>query len=220
MSKSDRSAGAERSPEDRGRGLGQPLSRRQALGRMSAFATAGAVAWVAPEILTAKPAAGAQCSCPPGSGQPQPGSTPPGSDPTGSDPTGSDPTGTGATGTGTGSTGTGTPTGTGSTTGSSPSTAGSTTSGSTPSPVTSASTTTNTSGSGSGSGVSTEPDAVVAADQAASPLAFTGDNLERDADIGAWLVAGGWALHRWASRSPQVAGDAVEATAADPPQTA
>ena len=58
------------------------------------------------------------------------------------------------------------------------------------------------------------------ADQAASPLAFTGDNLERDAAIGAALVAGGWALHRWASRSPQVAGDAVEATAADPPQTA
>jgi hypothetical protein len=160
---------------------------------MSALATAGAVAWVAPEILTAKPAAGAQCSCPPkGSGPPPPGSSPPGSDPTG----------------------------TGSTTGSSPTTSGSTTSGSTSSPVTSASSTTNTSGSGSGSGVSTAPDAVVAADQAASPHAFTGANLERDAAIGAALVAGGWALHRWASRSPQVAGDAVEATAADPPQTA
>ena len=42
---------------------GRPrLSRRQAMGRMSAVATAGAVAWVVPEILTAKPAAGAALS--------------------------------------------------------------------------------------------------------------------------------------------------------------
>src|SRR5580692_10871465 len=39
-----------------------PMSRRQAMGRMSAVATAGAVAWVVPEILTAKPAAGAALS--------------------------------------------------------------------------------------------------------------------------------------------------------------
>ena len=36
-----------------------PISRRQAIGRLSALATAGAAAWVVPEILTAKPAAGA-----------------------------------------------------------------------------------------------------------------------------------------------------------------
>ena len=42
---------------------GRPrLSRRQAMGRMSAVATAGAAAWVVPEILTAKPAAGATLS--------------------------------------------------------------------------------------------------------------------------------------------------------------
>ena len=63
MSHADRSAGAQRSPEDGGRGLtGPPISRRQALGRMSALATAGAAAWVAPEILTARPAAGAALS--------------------------------------------------------------------------------------------------------------------------------------------------------------
>ena len=38
------------------------FSRRQALGRMSAVAGAGAAAWVVPEILTAKPAAGATLS--------------------------------------------------------------------------------------------------------------------------------------------------------------
>ena len=38
------------------------LSRRQAIGRMSVIATAGAAAWVVPEILTAKPAGGATLS--------------------------------------------------------------------------------------------------------------------------------------------------------------
>ena len=38
------------------------ISRRQALGRISAVVGAGAVAWVVPEILTAKPAAGATLS--------------------------------------------------------------------------------------------------------------------------------------------------------------
>jgi hypothetical protein len=178
MSQADTSAGS----EDAGGALtGHPLTRRQALGRMSALATAGAAAWVAPQILTAKPAAGAALSSSP---------TTPGS--TGS--TGSGPTGSGST------------------------TSGSTTSGSTSSPVTNASLATNTSGSGSGG--STEPATLASADEVGSTLASTGANLERDAAIGAALVAGGWALHRWASRSPQVAGDAVEATAADPPQTA
>ena len=39
-------------------------SRRQAMGRMSALATAGAAAWVVPEILTARPAGGATLSGP------------------------------------------------------------------------------------------------------------------------------------------------------------
>lgn len=40
------------------------MSRRQAIGRLSAVATAGAAAWVVPEILTAKPAGGATLSGP------------------------------------------------------------------------------------------------------------------------------------------------------------
>jgi hypothetical protein len=179
MSQADTSAGTERSPEEAGGRLtGHPLTRRQALGRMSAVATAGAAAWVAPQILTAKPAAGAALSASP---------TPPGS----SGSTGSGPSGSGAT------------------------TSGSTSSGSTSSPVTNADLATNTSGSGS-----TEPATLASEDEVGSTLASTGANLERDAAIGAALVAGGWALHRWASRSPQVVSDAVEATAADPPQTA
>jgi hypothetical protein len=39
-------------------------SRRQAIGRASAYATAGAAAWVVPEILTAHPASGATLSGP------------------------------------------------------------------------------------------------------------------------------------------------------------
>jgi len=33
-------------------------------------------------------------------------------------------------------------------------------------------------------------------------LAYTGLDIERDAEIGAALIAGGWALHHWASRTP------------------
>ncbi len=40
---------------------------------------------------------------------------------------------------------------------------------------------------------------------AASPLAFTGLNIQRDAEVGAALVAGGWAMQHWASRSPKPA---------------
>jgi hypothetical protein len=39
----------------------------------------------------------------------------------------------------------------------------------------------------------------------ANPLAFTGLNIERDAEVGAALIAGGWALHHWASRASAVA---------------
>jgi hypothetical protein len=38
-------------------------------------------------------------------------------------------------------------------------------------------------------------------------LAFTGLNIQRDAEVGAALLAGGWAMHHWASRtanSPRV----------------
>ncbi len=44
------------------------ISRRKALGRISAVAGAGAVAWVVPEIFIAKPAAGTALSGPPTSG--------------------------------------------------------------------------------------------------------------------------------------------------------
>jgi hypothetical protein len=97
------------------------VSRRQAIGRLSVFATAGAAAWVVPEILTAKAAGGATLSAPgvvtrpatlPGAGEPV--STP------------------------------GSP---------------------------------------------------------ANSLAFTGLNIQRDAEVGAALIAGGWALHHWASRA-------------------
>ncbi len=58
--RSNRDVGA--SPVAASAGSGRTFSRRQALGRMSAVATAGAAAWVVPEILTAKPAAGATMS--------------------------------------------------------------------------------------------------------------------------------------------------------------
>jgi hypothetical protein len=103
------------------------LSRRQAIGRLSVFAGAGAAAWVAPEILTAKAAGGATLS--------------------------------------------------------------------TPAVVT---------------GASSTPDALAAPESspAATPssslattLAFTGLNIQRDAEVGAALIAGGWAMHHWASRA-------------------
>jgi hypothetical protein len=137
------------------------ISRRQAMGRMSAVATAGAAAWVVPEIFTAKPAAGATLSSTGGTGS------------------------VGASG-------------------------GVTTSASTGVPGTSASV------GGSGSLEANGPDGMAtAADTttAAAPtgtLAFTGLNIQRDATVGAALVAGGWAMQHWASRAlkPTVAGPA------------
>jgi hypothetical protein len=106
---------------------------------MSAVAGAGAAAWVVPEILTAKPAAGASLS------------------------------GT------SGSTGAG---------------AGVSTSAST----------------GGGTGASASGGASVSSDPAsAKTLAFTGLNIKRDAEVGAALVAGGWAMQHWASRRPKPA---------------
>jgi hypothetical protein len=145
-----------------GRAGRNPMSRRQAMGRMSAVATAGAVAWVVPEILTAKPAAGAALS------------------------------GTGGTG-GTGSVG---------------ASGGVTTSASTGDPGTSASVGASGSLDANGpDGVATAADTTTAADPSGT-LAFTGLNIERDATVGAALVAGGWAMQHWASRAqkPAVSG--------------
>jgi hypothetical protein len=114
---------------------------------MSAVATAGAVAWVVPEILTAKPAAGAALSTPTGGG------------------------GGGGVST------------TGVTT---PATTASTTSPGSSSPTSDATT------------ASTGPG-----------LAFTGDNIQRDVEIGAALIAGGWAMHHWASRTPEPAAESA-----------
>jgi hypothetical protein len=100
-------------------------SRRQALGRMSAVAGAGVAAWAVPEILTAKPAAGATLS-----GATEPSSV-------------------------------------------------------TPVVATNATNDGGTPGS-----------------PLASALAFTGLDLQRDAAVGAALVAGGWVMHHWASRTP------------------
>ena len=104
------------------------------------LATAGAAAWVVPEILTAKPAAGATLSG-----------------------------GTNGGGGGSTTSGSNNPTTNPSSTGGS---------GSTPATLTSS-----TSPSGGG-----------------SSLAMTGLNIQRDAEIGAALIAGGWAMHHWASR--------------------
>jgi hypothetical protein len=94
---------------------------------MSTVATVGAAAWVVPEILTAKPAAGATLSVPVVVANPV---------------------------------------------------------------ATSASTTPTT------TAAATQPHA----------LAFTGLNLQRDTEIGAALIAGGWALQHWASRTPTEGG--------------
>ena len=130
------------------------ISRRQALGRISTVVGAGAAAWVVPEILTAKPAAGAALS-----GEPvtSPGGTQ---------------TSGGGPGTGGGPTG-------------GPATNGSTTNG----------TGTN------GTGTPTKPVTTAATSSPLGALASTGLNLQRDAEIGAGLIAGGWALQYWASRT-------------------
>jgi hypothetical protein len=144
-----------------------PISRRQAIGRLSALATAGAAAWVVPEILTAKPAAGAVAL----SQQPTTGPVSSGSD---------GPTGSGVT------------------------TAAATTSG-----VTTAASTAQPSGPTSG---------VTTAATTQPSLAYSGLNIERDTEIGAALVAGGWALHHWASRTPKPTADGriVGGSAGDP----
>lgn len=109
----------------------ESISRRRVLGRMSLVATAGAAAWVVPEILTARPAGGATLSSPVVVGA----------------------TSVGATSEG-------------------------------PIAV-----------PASAIPGSTPPSAAV------PTLAFTGLNIQRDAEVGAALLAGGWAMHHWASRT-------------------
>ena len=128
---------------------GARISRRQAMGRMSAVATAGAAAWVVPEILLAKPAAGATLS---GnvSTQRLRGRLDQPLD-----------------------------------------------------PVIPAS-----GGRGAGGTLGTNgPEGVTTAAGSDHPnsLAFTGLNIQRDAEVGAALVAGGWAMQHWASRTPKPA---------------
>ncbi len=139
---------------------GRPrLSRRQAIGRMSAVATAGAAAWVVPEILTAKPASGATLSA------------------------------------GVGNTGTGASAGVSTSAG---------TTGDAATPSTGASTT-GTGNSGGGGGEGGEGGEDTGASTTPSTLAFTGLDIKRDAEVGAALVAGGWAMKHWASRTPKPA---------------
>jgi hypothetical protein len=49
------------------------------------------------------------------------------------------------------------------------------------------------------SGVTT----AAATTQPSGPLAYSGLNIERDAQVGAALIAGGWAMHHWASRTQE-----------------
>ena len=108
---------------------GTHLSRRQAIGRMSALATTGVAAWVVPEILTAKAAGGATLSGP-----------------------------------------------------------ALLTGGSTADPVAT-------------NGPPTAPAVTNPTTTPSGSLAYTGLNIQRDAEIGAALAAGGWAMHHWASRT-------------------
>jgi hypothetical protein len=127
-------------------GTGRPrITRRQAMGRMSAVATAGAAAWVAPEIFLAKPAAGATLS--------------------------TNVSTTGSAGVST-----------------SPAASGD--------PGVSA----DAGVSGSAGTHGPEGATTTAADTAPTALAFTGLDIQRDAEVGAALVAGGWAMQHWASR--------------------
>jgi hypothetical protein len=112
---------------------------------MSVVATAGAAAWVVPEIMTAKPAGGASLSLTRGGGGGDDGppgvATPPG-----------------------------------------------------------------TASRDAASGDAASADAASGHTSATIPsrsLAFTGIDIERDTEIGAALIAGGWAMHHWASRTPK-----------------
>ncbi|HEX3332741.1 MAG TPA: hypothetical protein VHS57_00260 [Acidimicrobiales bacterium] len=147
-------------------------------------ASAGAAVWAVPEILTAKPAAGAALSI----------TTHGGGGGGGGD--------TGNSGSNGGNSG-----------GGSGDNDGGVTTNPAQTPATEVSTSSPASTPGSGSApVATTP---------AKSLAFTGIDLQRDAEIGAALIAGGWAMHHWASRRPKAAvegaGQVDEAGSADTP---
>ena len=151
--------------------------------RASTVATAGAAAWVVPEILTAKPAAGASLSITTHGGG-------------GGSGDGTNPTSGGGSSSGGGN--------------NEGNQGVSTTPGQTPSPATEVSTS-------SPAGTA----APAAATTPAKSLAFTGIDIQRDVEIGAALVAGGWAMHHWASRRPKAAvegaGPVDEAGSTDTP---
>jgi hypothetical protein len=157
------------------------ISRRQALARLSAVAGAGAAAWVVPEIFMAKPAAGTALSGPAtssgGGGSPGGGGGSPGSGGGGGSPGGGGGGGGGAPGGGSPGGNGGSPAG---------------------GPVFNGTTTNGPGGTG------TPPKVVTSVDTTKPPvesLAFTGLNLQRDAEISAALIAGGWAMQYWASRT-------------------
>jgi hypothetical protein len=137
------------------------MSRRQSMGRLSVVAGAGAAAWVVPEILTAKPAAGAALSGTNGAG---------------------------------GSVGVSANVTTGASTGDDAGTGASVDAG--------GSANTNGPDSIKPDSIKTDAATTAAADPSGA-LAFTGLNIQRDASVGAALVAGGWAMQHWASRRPK-----------------
>jgi hypothetical protein len=141
---------------------------------MSAVATAGAAAWVVPEIMTAKPAAGASLSLARGGGG---GGGGDGGDTAGQTPPLPPP---------------GPPSPDGPTAPASDGPTASLATGTSLSPA-------NTSG---------------AAAIPSGSLAFTGVDLQRDAEIGAALIAGGWAMHYWASRRTKAASEDAGRTGA------
>ncbi len=125
------------------------------MGRMSAVATAGAAAWVVPEILVAKPAAGATMS------------------------------------------------GNGNAGGSAGVSTGASTGGNGASGSAGASGAVGANGASGSAGVTTAADT-----EPSTTLASTGIDIQRDAEVGAALIAGGWAMRHWASRAvnPAAAG--------------
>jgi hypothetical protein len=73
--------------------------------------------------------------------------------------------------------------------------------------VTTSASTTGSTGPGSGSTPATL--ASTTAPGGSGTLAFTGVDIKRDAELGAALIAGGWAMSHWASRKPKLATEAA-----------
>ena len=177
---------ASRGSGDAASGARPRITRRQALTRISTGAAAGAAVWVMPEILTAKPAAGAMTSGSPGGNTGSAGGPPSGN---------GSPDGQGAN----------------------PSTTGS----ASPGVSTLAATPVMPASSAGGTGVTTSAATSGGASTSPATLAATGLDIRREVELGAAMVAGGWAMHRWASRMPKKAvaadGSAHEAGSAGTP---